>query len=140
MRAERSSSKLWRGTIILTGLLALLGWAVQARVQAPAKAPGLKTFLVILEARATFLADATPAEQQMMGQHVAFLGELNKSGKMVFGGRRTNAPYAVLVLEAASQKDAERIVGEDPSVRAGVLQPQVHEFMLVFQRGKQPSM
>lgn len=128
---------MW-GAAVLLGILALAGWGVQARVQAPAQGP--KHFLVTLEARATFLTDATPAEQQAMGKHVAFLGELTKTGKLVFGGRRTNAPYAVLVLEAASQEEAERIVGEDPGVRAGVLKPQVHEFMLVFQRGKQPAM
>lgn len=124
-----------RAKFVLLGLFLMLalGWALHSR---PAQAQPQKAahFLVILEARPTFLADATPDEQKAMQGHVAHLMKLDKSGQMVFGGRRTNAPYAVLVLEAASQQEAERLVAEDPGVRAGILKPQVHAFMLVFQR------
>ena len=55
-------------------------------------------FLVFLEARPTFLEDATVGEQQIVAGHFQYLQSLLKGGHLVMAGRQTDMPFGIVVL------------------------------------------
>jgi len=84
--------------------------------------------------RATFAEDATPAEQAVMQQHVAYWKDLNDKGVCTFGGPvlDPNGAYGILVVHAATEDEARALAEGDPSVKAGVSRMEIAEMRVTF--------
>jgi uncharacterized protein YciI len=93
---------------------------------------------VIRPSRATFLEDATPAEQEVMREHFEYLKGLLEAGKLILAGPSLEPPFGIIVFEAESEDEARRLVAADPSVAAGVQTPEVHPFRASLLRGREP--
>jgi uncharacterized protein len=97
--------------------------------------PATKSWLIrLVPPRPTFENDATPAEQALMQQHLAYWKDLNAKGICEFGGPVLDPKgvYGMLVVYADTQ-DAARALGEaDPSVKAGMNKIEVAEMHVAF--------
>jgi uncharacterized protein YciI len=81
--------------------------------------------------RPDFLASMTPEERAVMEQHLAYVRRLFDQGKLLLGGAATDGAIGVLVLRVASAEEAQRIFDEDPAVRAGIGNSEIHPFRVV---------
>jgi uncharacterized protein YciI len=128
--------------------LALGAAALPCRAQATAAgaqpmeaAPQMKTWLIrIIPPRPHFDKDATPAEQALMQQHLAYWKDLNEKGVCLFGGPVLDpkAVYGILVVRAATEDEARALGEGDPSVKAGMIKIDVAEMRVVFMPVHQP--
>jgi uncharacterized protein YciI len=129
---------------VLIALAALLFGAAAflAQAQAPAAssqpkeaAQPMKTWLIrIIPPRPHFDEDATPAEQALMEQHLAYWKDLNEKGVCLFGGPVLDPKgvYGILAVRAASEEEARALGEADPSVKAGMIKIEVAEMRVVF--------
>ena len=86
--------------------------------------------------------DATPAEREAIGGHIDYIGQLLADNKLVLAGRAGDPgqvpeehslsmgemPLGIVVFEAAGDKEAKRIMENDPAIKAGALIGCVHPF------------
>ena len=122
--------------------LALGAAALPGLAQAPAAssrlkeaAQPMKTWLIrIIPPRPHFDQDATPAEQALMDQHLAYWKELNEKGVCLFGGPVLDprGVYGVLAVRAVTEDEARALGNGDPAVKAGVITIEVAEMRVVF--------
>jgi len=99
----------------------------------------MKSWLIRLTPpRPTFANDATPAEQALMAQHLAYWKDLNAKGVCTFGGPVLDpkGAYGILVVYAATQQDAVALGEADPSVKAGLNKIDVAEMRVAFVPGQ----
>lgn len=116
---------------------------------ASAEAPKRKHYVYYIRpARAGFFKETTPAENKVMGEHVAYIKGLLSQGRLVFAGpsfEPTQYPEGngialdmpapgVVAFEAEGDEEARRIMDGDPAVKAGVFKAQVNTFNLAFSR------
>ena len=96
----------------------------------------MKTWLIrIIPPRPHFdQDDATPAEQALMEQHLAYWKDLNEKGVCLFGGPVLDprGVYGILVVRAATEDEARALGSTDPSVKAGMFKIEVAEMRVVF--------
>lgn len=65
--------------------------------------------------------------------HLANLESLDKEGRVILAGPLTDRTGSLLVLEFATQEEAERFIHNDPYMVHGVFQRvEVHPFMQVL--------
>ena len=72
---------------------------------------------------------------QVRAAHVAHLEQAAGRGIMVAWARRSPPVGGVLVATAPDRETLERVVAQDPYVRAGVASPEVVEFQPANVRG-----
>lgn len=116
--------------------------ALCAQAQAPAAnsqpkeaAQPAKTWLIrLIPPRPHFDQDATPAEQALMEQHLAYWKDLNEKGVCLFGGPVLDprGVYGILVVRAATEDEARALGNGDPAVKGGVFKIEVAEMRVVF--------
>ena len=80
--------------------------------------------------RETFVADATPAEMQIMLQHFAFLQKLLDDGKLLLAGPCVDGAYGVAIFKVTDVAEARQLVDRDPAVVAGLFTPELHPLRL----------
>jgi uncharacterized protein YciI len=88
--------------------------------------------------REDFAATMTEVEQQVWGQHFAWLEEVYASGALILVGAtggRVNT--GVAILEAADEAAARELVAGDPVARAGLAEGDLRPFSLGLLRGQQ---
>ena len=86
--------------------------------------------------RSGFLETMTPAEKEAMGEHQAYTRRLFDEGKIVLGGAATDGAIGVIIWRLASAEEARRIFENDPAVKAGIGEAELHEFRLGLLAGK----
>jgi uncharacterized protein YciI len=91
---------------------------------------------IIRPPRETFMDDASPEEQAVMGDHFAYLKSLLQAGKLILAGPSLDPPFGIIVLEAETEEEARRLVEADPSVAAGIQTPELHPFRASLLRGR----
>jgi uncharacterized protein len=91
---------------------------------------------VIRPPRATFMDDATPAEEQVMSDHFEYLKRLLDEGKLILAGPSLDPPFGIIVFEAESEDEARDLITADPSVAAGIQTPELHPFRASLVRGR----
>lgn len=94
-----------------------------------------KSWLIrLIPPRPTFADDATPAEQALMSQHLAYWKDLNDKGICEFGGPVLDPKgvYGILVVQAATEDDARAMANADPSVKGGLNKFDVAEIRVAF--------
>jgi uncharacterized protein YciI len=84
-----------------------------------------------------FFATATAEQRAVVQEHGAWLEARYVEGRVRFAGRCYDGPFGLVVLDAASEEDARRLMEADPSVRSGIQSAELHPFrtFLAHQRG-----
>ncbi len=85
--------------------------------------------------RPTFVNDATPAEMEIMGTHFDYLRGLSEQGKLLLAGPCLDeGGFGVGILCTTDAEEARALVAADPSVRSGLMRPELHPVRLSFLR------
>ena len=95
--------------------------------------------------RAGFYASNTPAEQEAMAGHVAYIKSLRASGRLLVAGPSFDPPQypddgvaldmtapGITIFRAVDEADAKSVLEGDPAVRSGVFKGQVNPFKPAF--------
>lgn len=90
--------------------------------------------------RPGFAEDATPREQQIVGEHFAYLAEALRAGRLVMAGRTLDTPpMGIAVFEAPSDAEARAFFDADPAVAAGVFRAELRPYRIALLRERTPS-
>jgi uncharacterized protein YciI len=116
-----SRSTLW----LSLALAVLAGFAPTA---APAEEPAL--FAVVYRAGPNW-KPGVPMEQQGLRDHFHYLRDLHARGVIQLAGP-LGADGGLVLLRARDQKEAERVIAEDPAVVAGLFVGEAEPFVPRF--------
>ncbi len=78
-----------------------------------------------------FLTRATQDEREVVREHGDWLQARYAEGRVVFAGRCYDGPFGLVVLDAGNEEEARRLMGQDPSIRAGVQRADLYPFHYV---------
>ncbi len=73
----------------------------------------------------------TPAEEEIVTQHFAYLQELAQKGIVLLAGRTQTADpktFGIVILNAGSEQEARQRMENDPSVKRGVMRAELYPF------------
>ena len=79
-------------------------------------------------------AVAGEEEKARIVMHFDYLKSLLADGKLILGGMTTDDYAGYLVIEAANQAEAEKIMAADPAVSGNVYKGELHPFQIALQR------
>ena len=99
--------------------------------------PPLEFIETLRPKREDFLATMTPEEKSVMGEHFAYNRKLFEEGKILLGGAATDGAVGIIVLRVGSAEEAHQIYENDPAVKAGIGQPELHPFRTTLLFGRQ---
>ena len=80
--------------------------------------------------RAGFIDSMTAEEAETMDRHFAYLQALRAENKLVLAGPCLDGAFGVVILRAASDESARALMANDPAVRAGIMQADLHQFKI----------
>jgi hypothetical protein len=84
--------------------------------------------------RERLLETMTPAEREIVDRHFDYLVGLRNRGIVVHAGRTTDpARLWGLVVMKTTVSDAERLMAEDPAIRAGIQQVEVFPYSVAIE-------
>lgn len=93
--------------------------------------PELKTFEVrLVHPRATFPGDMTPEEQKLMSVHAGFIRDLIARKIIILAGPHCDPTFGMVILRAESREHALAIMGEDLTVKAGMMNLEISDFLV----------
>ncbi|NPE06843.1 MAG: hypothetical protein GNW80_01055 [Asgard group archaeon] len=80
------------------------------------------SFGIIKPTRDDLIINPTEKDNEIMGEHFQYLKDLLKKGKLVLAGPVLNEkkPMGILIFECYSLEEAEALLKNDPSVKAGI--------------------
>jgi uncharacterized protein YciI len=84
-------------------------------------------------------AGPTPAEQELIGQHFAYLQDLTARGVVILAGRtQTTGPdsFGIIIFSAPDEAAAQDIVANDPAVRQGVMHATLYPYRIALLQGR----
>lgn len=82
----------------------------------------MNEYAVILKpVRENFVATITTDEALTAERHFIYFTDLYKRGKLKYAGRCEDGFIGIGIFEAGSEQEVERIMRDDPAVRAGVM-------------------
>lgn len=77
----------------------------------------------------------TPAEQQAVAAHFAYLQQLLQEGALLLAGRTQNSDYSsfgIIIFLAASEEEAQAIVANDPAVQQRVMRAELYPYRIAL--------
>jgi uncharacterized protein len=80
----------------------------------------------------------TSEESRIVGEHFAYLKALAEAGRLFMAGRTLNSDestFGIAIFTAASAKDAEAVLAQDPAVVQGVMRGDVFPFRVALWHG-----
>jgi uncharacterized protein YciI len=79
-------------------------------------------FGIIKPTRDDFITNPTEKDNEIMGEHFQYLKDLLAKEKLVLAGPVLNEkkPMGILIFECDSLEEAEALLKNDPSVKAGI--------------------
>lgn len=80
---------------------------------------------------------ATPEEDEIVGQHFAYLKDLTEKGVMILMGRTQTADestFGIAIFEAENEEAARTIMENDPAVVAGVMRATLYPYRVALMR------
>ena len=83
-----------------------------------------------------FLATMTPDEKVAMGQHFLYAEALFDQGNIILGGAATDGSIGIIVFRADSPEEARQIFNNDPAVKAGIGDAELHPFKVGLMAGE----
>ncbi|MCG3220699.1 MAG: hypothetical protein H7641_04900 [Candidatus Heimdallarchaeota archaeon] len=90
-------------------------------------------YLGIITPRPTFIDDMTEDESKVMTIHYQYLKNRYDKKKLILAGPiLAEGTFGVSVLLAESIDEADQFQKQDPSVMAGIMEPEVHPFRVFF--------
>jgi uncharacterized protein YciI len=108
-----------------TSVFVLLSLLVTAGIQ-----NHKSTFLVIYRPGPSWI-EGKPVTQQVPKEHGKYMLQLYKDGLMKFAGPLTDDAGGAVVLEVADLSAANRVVADDPAVKAGIFVAEIHPWKMV---------
>ena len=85
--------------------------------------------------RQRLLETMTPDEREIVARHFTYLVGLRDRGIVVHAGRTTDpARLWGIVIMKASVQDAERLMADDPAIRAGIQVSEVFPYSVALDR------
>jgi uncharacterized protein YciI len=102
-----------------------------------ASVPTDHDFICFIEpAREGMIDQPTDAEAAAVEAHFRYLKSLTEQGVVVLAGRTLEEPYAgIVIFRAAGPTAAERIMRDDPALRAGVFRARLQSFRIALLQG-----
>jgi uncharacterized protein len=86
--------------------------------------------------RTNMLANGpTPAEEEVVGRHFAYLQGLAEKGVVKLAGRTltTNeCAFGIVIFHADTLKQAQQLVADDPAVKEGVMKAELFPFRVAL--------
>jgi uncharacterized protein YciI len=86
--------------------------------------------------RPTLLSEgATPEEEARISEHFVYLRELTGKGTVLLAGRTLNTDataFGIIIFTASSEREARRIMEEDPAVKTGVFRAQLFPYRVAL--------
>ena len=86
-----------------------------------------------------FMARATPEERAVFEEHGEWLEAGYAEGRVLFAGRCYDGPFGLVILDAADEGEARRLMEQDPSVREGVQTAELFPFKTFIARERTPE-
>jgi uncharacterized protein YciI len=74
---------------------------------------------------------ASRADEYLMQKEKLYLGHLQRSGEIYLSGPLADGSAGLVVYDVQSLREAERLVEDQPMVRAGLLSVELHEMFAV---------
>ena len=94
---------------------------------------------MIRATRAGFATEPTQEEMDAMSMHFQYLKGLVDEKVALLAGPCRDAAFGIVIYEAENEEEARHIMENDPSVIAGVMSAEMHEFRVsLLQRGYVP--
>lgn len=84
--------------------------------------------MVVLEHGPNWPTSPTAPEMRFMQEHGAAMQRLFAAGTVLCGGPAPDRAFGVALFDVAERAELERLLAEDPAVKAGVLVPKVWPF------------
>lgn len=84
--------------------------------------------------RATFTAEATPEEAELVARHFEYLKTNLDAGAVLMAGRRDDAEYGIAVVDCPDEQHARQLLANDPVIKAGVFSARVDASRLALWR------
>jgi uncharacterized protein YciI len=81
--------------------------------------------------------DHTPFEVDVLDKHFAYLERLAGEGVVLLAGRTLTTDkttFGIVIFEAASEAEAQRIMDNDPAVANGVMRAELFPFRIALAR------
>jgi uncharacterized protein len=116
--------------------------AVMAETSAPpAGKKATPQFLYVLRLAPRLHDDKawTPADEQAVGRHFAYLQEALARRQLILAGRTSEpnaAAFGIVIFEAADETAARAFMHGDPAVMAKVMTAELHPYSVALQREK----
>jgi uncharacterized protein YciI len=76
--------------------------------------------------RQSFVADATPEEYQILGQHFAYMDQVRERGQLLLTGPALDGSWGVAIFKVTTQEEAEALMRADPAIQVGLFTGKVH--------------
>lgn len=93
----------------------------------------LKHYLIMYRPpRDGFAENATPEESAIVTEHFEHLKALNASKTVLFAGRVEDARFGIALLETESEQEAQKILDNDPAVKAKIFTAELLPFSLAL--------
>ncbi len=89
-----------------------------------------ENFIYLIRPRSGFIDSMTAEEEDVMDRHFAYLQALQAGNSLVLAGPCLDGAFGVVILRAASEAKARVLMENDPAVRAGIMQPELHHFRI----------
>ena len=80
---------------------------------------------------------STPEEDEIVGQHFAYLKDLTEKGVMIMLGRTQNndeTTFGIAIFEAEDEESARAIMENDPAVKNGVMTATLYPYKIALMR------
>lgn len=81
----------------------------------------------------------TMKEEAIVDKHFNVLQELQRDGKLILAGRTLTMDektFGIVILEVASEEEAQTIMKNDPAVAEGVMTAELFPYRVALIRGK----
>ena len=88
------------------------------------------TFIYLIRPRVGFIDSMTAEEADTMDRHFAYLQALQAENRLDLAGPCLDGAFGVVILRAQSDEDARDLMANDPAVRAGIMQADLHRFKI----------
>ncbi|MGE5560740.1 MAG: YciI family protein [Chloroflexota bacterium] len=80
--------------------------------------------------RAGFGDSMTEREEAIMDEHFRRLKGMLQEGTLLIAGPCEDAAFGIVVFYAESDQEAEAVMAADPAVREGLMDAEVHRFVV----------
>ena len=98
--------------------------------------PSLDFIFTLRPRRMDFISTMTKEERSVMEEHFAYNRQLFDQGKILLGGAATDGTIGVIVWRLGSAEEARSIFDNDPAVKAGIGEAELHPFRIGLLAGK----